>query len=175
MEYIAVSVLGPVQPSIINDICKFANNCHCNIVDSRFATLGNELVANLLLGGTWNAVAKFEAGIAAFERKHDLRITTRRTKLHEPTSDMLPYSAYVVAPDKVGIVYKITQFFNEQNIPIHDLYTNMYKAPISGTPMVSITLSVLIPNKKMVADIREAFVLFCDEQNYDAVMEPQKT
>jgi len=174
MEYLAVTMLGAEQPGFINEICKLASNCNCNVTDSRFTSSGSEFVANLLLAGTWNAVAKFEASLAGFEKKHEIRCLSRRTQLREAQTDKLPYSAYVVAPDKPGTLYKVTQFLSEQNINIHELSITSYKAPYTETPMCSITFSFTVPVKKIIADIREAFMVFCDEQNFDAVMEPQK-
>ena len=174
MEYLAVTMLGAEQPGLINEICKQASNCKCDIVDSRFTSLGGEFVANLLLAGTWNAVAKFETSLTGFENKYELRCLSRRTQLREAHTDKLPYSAYVIAPDKAGTLYKITQFFSEQSIHVHDLSIMNYKAPHTETPMCSITLSFTIPTKKIIADIREAFMVFCDEHNYDSIMEPQK-
>lgn len=174
MEYLAVTMLGAEHSGVINEICKLANHCNCNIVDSRFTTVGNEFVANLLLTGTWNAVAKFEASLAGFENKHEVRSISRRSQKRESHTDRLPYTAYVIVPDKAGTLYKITQFFNEQNIHIYDLSVANYKAPHTDTPMCSLTLSFTVPTKKLVADLREAFMVFCDEHNYDAIMEPQK-
>lgn len=175
MEYLAVTMLGAEQPGLINEVCKLANHCNCSILDSRFTTLGTEFVANLLLAGTWNAVAKFEASLAGFENKHELRCVSRRTQKREAHTDRLPYTAYIIVPDKAGTLYKITQFFNEQNIHIYDLFVANYKAPFTETPMCSLTFSFTIPIKKLAADFREAFMVFCDEHNFDAVMEPQKT
>ncbi len=175
MEYLAVTLLGAEQPTLINELSKLANSCNCNIIESRFTMLGADFVANLLLVGTWNAVAKFEASLASFENKHEIRCLSRRTHLREAHVDNLPYTAYIIAPNKAGTLYKITQFFNEQSLHIYDMNITTYAAPATETPMYSITLTFTISAKRLIADIRETFMIFCDEYNFDAVMEPQKS
>jgi glycine cleavage system transcriptional repressor len=71
-------------------------------------------------------------------------------------------------------VHKITQFFLEQHIRVHELFINYYKTPVSEIMMLSISLLITLPTKQSIADMRENFMLFCDDHNFDAVMEPVK-
>lgn len=175
IQYLAVSALGADQPSIANEICKLATHCGCDITESRMTTLGIEFVAGILLTGSWNALAKFEANIQALEQKHDLRIMTRHTQARAAKPDHLPYTVYLVTDEQPGAVQKIMQFFADMNINIHDLYITTYNAPYSETQMLSISLGITILKSKMLMDFREALMIFCDDQNFDVVFEPQKS
>lgn len=174
MQYLALSVLGSSQPDIANKLCQLAAHYGCTLVSSRMTILGSEFAASLLLAGSWNIIAKLEAGLPSFEQKNDVRCIYRRTQLGSAQPNQLPYSIYVVAPNAPNVVASITQFFAEQGISIHDFYINSYKAPVSEAPMLALTLSITIPTAKLLADLRESFMVFCDDHNYDAVMEPQK-
>lgn len=176
MQYLVVSILGADQAHTANELCKLAAHYGCRIINCRFAVLGGEFAAIAQFEGTWNAIAKFEGGLPVFEQKQDVRCLARRTQLRAPQPDQLPYSIYIVAPDheQTGTAHKVTQFFADQAISIGEFYINTYKAPVTEAPMLAISLSITVPAAKLVADLRESFMLFCDDHNLDAIMEPQK-
>lgn len=173
-QYLALSVLGSDQIGIANELYKLASHCNCDIVDGKMTTLGTEFAGNLLLTGTWNAIAKFEASVPAFEKKHDARVNTRRSQLRPSLPNYLPYVIYIIAINQPGVLYKITQFFAERGINVHDLYVNTYTAPFCDTQMLSISISVTILKTQLLADFRESLMLFCDDHNFDVILEPQK-
>jgi glycine cleavage system transcriptional repressor len=175
MEYLALSILASKQPDITNELCKLAAQCGCHIIDSRMTHLGAEFSANLLLRGSWNTIAKFEAGFSGLEQKYELRSMMRRTKPATAENDRLPYQIFVISPEQAGVAAKLTQFFTDHALVIQDLYVNTYKAPTTETPMLSVTLTIHLAKNQLIADLREEFMLFCDAHNLDAVMEPQKS
>lgn len=173
-EYLVVSVLGTDIPGMAGDLFKQIAHCGCSISEARVTTMGMEFTASLLLCGPWSALAKFEAGIPAFEKKRELRILSRRTQMRARQADKLPYSSYIIATNQPTAVQKITQFLAEQSVNIHDINVTSYKAPHSEAPMLNIGLSFSISANQLIADFREQFILFCDDNNFDAAMEPQK-
>lgn len=175
MEHLVITVLGPDKLGIANELFKLIAHCGCDIAEGRINTMGTEFTANLLLTGKWSVLAKLEASLAGFEKKHDVRTLSRRTQARVSKPDKLPYSSYIIFLAQPGAIYKITQFLNEQNINTHELSINNYRAPISETPMLSLSMSFTIPADRLIADFREQFILFCDDNNFDAALEPQKS
>jgi glycine cleavage system transcriptional repressor len=173
-KHLIIIVLGGLRAGSINELIKAISHYGCNIVDSRISTLGQEFAANLLITGTWNAIAKLEASLPLLEKKLELSILQRRTDLPEPEPELLPYSIYITALDIQGIIYKITQFLTTEKLAINGLYTTSYIAPYTQAPMITLTISVSIPMAAHIADLRERFMLFCDDHNLDVIMEPQK-
>lgn len=175
LKYLAISVLGAERPGLANELAKLAASSGCHIVNSHVSTLGGEFIANLLLSGTWSAIAKMEANLPMIEQKLGLNIIMRRTELPVPKDEVLPYSIFLVAMDKPGIIYKITQFFDEQQININELNTESYNARQSKTVMLTVTMRISIPTSMHIAELRERFILFCDDLNIDAIMEPERS
>lgn len=173
-QHLVVSIIGPEQPNTLNELCKLAANYGCSIITSRTITLGTEFTSNLLLAGSWNALAKLETALPIFEQDYEVRCVARRTQLPTPPASELPYSIYITAQEQPGTAHKITQFFLDQNIRVQELFINYYKTPVSEITMLSISLFITIPTKQSIADMRENFMLFCDDHNFDAVMEPVK-
>lgn len=174
LKYLALSVLGPSHQGIANELTKLISSSGCNIVNGHLTNIGNEFVANILLSGAWSAIAKMEASQATLEQKLSLNVIMRRTELPAPANDVLPYSVFLVAMDNPGIIYKITHFFAEQQININELNSENYQAKQSSTPMLTVSMRISVPISMHIAELRERFILFCDDLNIDAIMEPER-
>ena len=76
--------------------------------------------------------------------------------------------------DNPGIVHEIANFFSSRNINIDDLHTGTYAAPHTGTPMFSLHLVLSMNAEQSVAQLRDAFLDFCEARNLDATMSPKR-
>ncbi len=171
-SYLVVSALGENRQGLVNEISSIASQAGCNIVDSRMTVLGNEFGVIMLLTGEWNALAKMEHKLPQIANNMGLTTMIKRTTRTKTETDKLPYSIQVIARDNQGIIRDLAQFFTELTIDIIDLHSNTYPAPHTGAPMVELNLIVNLPTSVLIAEIREQFSQFCDEQNLDASMEP---
>ena len=174
MQQLVIVILGTLQSSSINDLIKIIASHSCHMIDCRISVLGQECAANLLISGNWSAIAKLEAHIPALEKKLGLNIQHRRTQQSSVDILSLPYSIYITALDSPDITHKITQFLSDENIPINHLTVSAYAAPYTQAPMLTISISINIPITAHIADVRERFLLFCDDLNLDVIIEPQK-
>ena len=173
-NYLVVSVLGADKPGIANELTTIAAEHNCNIVDSRMAVLGGEFAVIMMLSGSWSSIAKFEKALAAIEQKLGLLTLIKHTELPKNKSNLMPYGIQVVALDTAGIIKEISTFFSNQSINIENLYTDSYKAPHTAAPMLILNMTVNIPVSMHIADLRDRFILFCDDLNLDGTMEPLK-
>jgi len=172
-QYIVITAQCSIQPSLVGELAKLAASSGCSIINSRMDTLGREFVMMMLLSGSWDAVAKVESGLQLLEKRLDMRVMSRRTQMRERTEDLLPYSVQVVALDRAGIIQKMTEFFDGQGIFIEEMYSDTYNTA-TQTVMFSLTISINIPASCHLASVRERFLLFCDDHNLDAIIEPIK-
>jgi glycine cleavage system transcriptional repressor len=172
--HLVISAVGPDKPGLVNDLSEAILECGCNIEDSRMAVLGGEFAIILLIAGSWNTVAKLESVVPGLQERLGMTITAKRTEFRQPSSNLLPYAADVVAIDHPGIVYNLAHFFSSKKINIEELSTASYRAAHTGTPMFSVHMEIGVPGDIHIADLREAFMDFCDELNLDGVLEPVK-
>ncbi|WLQ17403.1 glycine cleavage system protein R [Hahella aquimaris] len=173
-NYLVISAIGEDRPGIVNELAKACSDYQCNIVDSRMTVLGAEFALVMMVSGSWDAIAKLENIIPPLARKLDLNLIIKQTQARRPAR-ALTYNVNVVALDHPGIVYRIAQFFYSRKITIDELQTNTYSAPHSGTQMFNINMTVNIPADMHLASLREEFMLFCDDLNLDAVLEPMRS
>lgn len=174
-QYLVVSLLGAEKPYVLHDLCKIATSTGCTIIDSNVSTYGYSFGGTMMFAGTWNALAKLENNLTTFEQKNEIRIVFQRTEVRRQISDVFPYIVYLTTLESVGVISKITQYFVDHKINIHDFKVSSYTAPYSEQNMLSMTLTIAISNTKLLAEFRESFMLFCDDQNFDVAIEPQKS
>lgn len=149
-------------------------DCGLNVLEARVATLGQDVVLAVLACGSWDAVAKLEAGAGRIERDEGFAIALRRTAPKPLQSNLLPYVVEVVAADKPGILFQLAEFFTSRGISIEQLSTSRYRAMQTGAEMFSAQLTIGVPAKNHIAALRDEFLEFCDSLNLDAIMDPMK-
>ena len=132
-----------------------------------FQALAGGVVGQLLVG-------QLEADQQTLTGELDLLITLKRTRQRDTRPSSLPYEVEVVAMDNPGIVHEIANFFSARNINIDDLHTGTYAAPHTGTRMFSLQLVLSMSAEHSVAQLRDAFLDFCEARNLDATMTPKR-
>ena len=174
INHLVLAAVGRNMPGLVNALTNLTSNSGCNIEDSRMTKMGSEFAVIMLLTGHWNALAKLESTLPGFEQQHDIKTVVRRTEPVGVSTDLMPYLVQVVALDHPGIVYQVTDFFAKRDIDIVDLFTTTYPASHTGATMFSLNMKVHVPGDMQLSSLREEFIIFCDELNLDAIIEPDK-
>ena len=162
------------QKSIVCELTRLASSTQCNIATNRMLVMGQRFAVMMMLTGSWDALAKFENGIAQLKEKSDFQATFERTESKEITEDLLPYSVQIVTIDTASVAFKIAEFFDNLDVYIEEMVVDTYETQHATTPMLSIIMTITIPASSHIASIRETFLLFCDDHNLDAIIEPSK-
>jgi glycine cleavage system transcriptional repressor len=173
-NYLVISALGEDQPGTVEKLSRVILEHECNIEDSRMSVLGGTFALIQLVSGKWNKLAKLETALNGLQNQLSLTLITRRTEPRELPKEVLPYSVDVVSLDRPGIVSQLAGFFASYGINIQDMITTTYKAAHTATPMISIRMSIEIPARLHISQLREEFLDLCDGQNLDGVIEPIK-
>ncbi|MCK0153086.1 glycine cleavage system protein R [Alcanivorax sp. S6407] len=173
-QLIVISALGSDRPGIVESLSRAVLERQGNILDSRMTVLGGEFAVLMLVSGGEGTLAQLEADQASLSQELDLLITLKRTQRPDQRPASLPYEVEVVAMDNPGIVHEIANFFSSRSINIDDLHTGTYAAPHTGTPMFSLHLVLSMSAEQSVAQLRDAFLDFCEARNLDATMSPKR-
>ncbi len=137
--------------------------------------LGSEFAMLLLVSGNWHTLAKIETELEKLSQRDALSVSVRRTASREPRSNLIPYLIDVVCLQQPDVVEGIAGFFASRDIDIAELSTHSYAAAHTGSPMLSVQLTVNIPAELSISALRDEFLEFCDGRNFDAVIEPIKS
>ncbi len=174
-HYLTVALMGKDQAGVINGLAQLATNSGCSVNKCQSSLLGEQCVITALLSGTWNAIAKMETGLTALEKQYNLSRLCERTQLPSLEGAFIPYTVQLVALETPGIIYDVSSFFTETDISICHIDAECFGASYTGATMFSLNMTVNIPADTHIPDLRERFMLYCDDLNLDAVLEPIKT
>jgi glycine cleavage system transcriptional repressor len=173
-NYLLVNAIGAAEQPLLSTLTKRVFDAGCNLVEARLAVLGREVSLQLLTGGSWDALAKFETALSRLQREDNVTITLKRTGARQLAGTTLPYAIEVIAADRPGVLNQLAEFFARRSISVDTLTSTRYRAQQTGAEMFSATLSIGIPSSMHIAGLRDDFLEFCDASNLDAILEPIK-
>lgn len=174
MEYLAITVLGARENHIPSSITEIVTDLDCFVSQAQCQSLGIESAFSLLITGNWNNIARLETALSNLAVNKSLLMSIKRTQRFASEHQLLPYSIQVIAIDQIGTVYNICNFFSSRNITIENLTSETYLSNTTSTPMLTVNLSVSLPSYTNIAELREQFLIFCDDLNIDGILEPDK-
>ncbi len=172
-NYLLVVAIGERDERHHLNLAQFAGHMGCTIEQSHIAVLGQGYTANFLLSGNWGAIAKFEAALPHFQQKHALKILTQRTEQTDHSQTAMHYYAQIIAYQNPEHIEHVMGFFLEQEISILELSSLNYTSQHTQSHLFSMTLTVQVPEDHSLSDLREQFMIFCDELNIDGILEAE--
>lgn len=173
-EMIVVSAVGRDQPGVAHSVTAAIRRCGGEIAESRMTSLGAEFAMLLLVSGNWHALAKIESELEKLSQRDALSVNVRRTSARPVRENQIPYLIDVICIQQPDVVEALAGFFAKRDIDIAELSTHCYSAAHTGSPMLSVQLTVSISADTSISGLREEFLDFCDGKNLDAVIEPIK-
>lgn len=174
MEYLVVTIQAPQKTNIWLKITQLANEMHCHIRQAQGQKMAGEDALVLLISGNWNTIAKLEAALLRFPKEKSILLHLKRSKSIEDQIQLLPYFVEVLGLDKIGMLHHICKFFIDEQISIENLQIETYISSATHAPMFSLNVSLGVPSMTNIGELRERFILFCEELNIDGAIEPDK-
>ena len=171
----AISAIGSDRTGMVHDLTKVITDCGGSIAESRMAALGSEFAMLLLVTGNWHTLARIESELGRLAANGTLSVHLRRTDARPSRRELLPYSIDIVSLDQTGIVAGLSGFFAARSIDIGEVATRCYAAAHTGAAMFAVQMSINVPGKLPVSQLREEFMDYCDSLNLDAILEPVKS
>jgi glycine cleavage system transcriptional repressor len=174
-QHLAIAAIGSDRTGMVHEFSRVITECGGNIAESRMSALGSEFAMVLLVTGNWHTLARIESELGRLAVTGTLALQLRRTEARAARKEMLPYSVDIVSLDQAGIVAGLSGFFSGHGIDISEVATRCYSAAHTGAPMFAVQMSINVPGKLPVAQLREEFMDYCDSMNLDAILEPVKS
>ena len=173
-QYLGVMMLGNDNSEILKTVAHLIASHNCRLVNCHIILQGGNYQFNFLLEGSWSALAKIEPKLAALEHKYELKVFFKRIEFHPSDKPSLPYVLYIVSAEDPQVFDQLMRFLSHQPVVITEIFTESYKTRQTHTPMLTITVKIRLSAEVSISDWRERFMLFCDDMNFDAIMEPEK-
>jgi glycine cleavage system transcriptional repressor len=143
---IVFTLTGPDRIGIVESVTKMFLDHSGNVESSRMARLGGEFAMLML-------VSLPEEQSAALERDIDelvasgYKVTTSRTGQKDAGihSGWHPFKIEVEGADHEGIIHEVASYLSGRGINIESMETGVGYAPVSATPLFTMSAIVAVP------------------------------
>lgn len=180
ISYINLMVMGEICSSSTNVnlpqlIVATISLKNCNIVNIKINEFGQDFILSALIKGKWNNIIKLEKSLSNLIKNHSINLHYKRNnsieicKQTESKQPHMNYLAQAITIDRSGILDKLMQFFNTENVEIKEVNIKPYGHSIN---LVSIEIQLKITALSHIFSLREKFLSYCDVLNLDSSLEP---
>ena len=172
---LVITLSGRDRIGIVDRVTKEVLQYGGNIEASRMSRLGGEFAMLMLVSIPAPKFEKLKEGIHGLEND-GFSVVTWQTKQNDPVkyAGWMPYKIEVSGADHEGIIHNVTHRLADQSINIETMDTGMVKAPMSGTPLFTMTATVMVPPNLSFSALRDDLILVGNELNVDIELSPYK-
>jgi glycine cleavage system transcriptional repressor len=144
--YIVLTLTGKDRVGIVEEITELLLKLGGNVETSQMARLGGEFAILMLVSLPADQLAKLEQDALLLTRQ-GYKLTISQT---EPDSALSRagwqgYQIKVEGADHEGIIHEIARSLAKCGISVETMETGTHPAPLSGTPLFTMTAQVVIP------------------------------
>lgn len=171
-----VLTLLALAEKVKNPLFLMSNLCsqhQCNILNCYMSTMSGQQCFIMMVGGNWSDIAKLETALPGLQSEHGILFISNRPPATTTSEEgYLPYTAQLIGVDAPGTLGTALQFFITQQISVDAVRSDTMS--YNNTPITTITLAINVPANLSIADLRDQFLLLCDEINIDGNLEPDR-
>jgi glycine cleavage system transcriptional repressor len=141
-----LTVTGPDRIGIVERVTGLLFAHGGNVETSRMARLGGEFAILMLVSMPDDRVAGLDADLEALAADGYKLTTSATARAHAGAHpDWLPYRIEVEGADDEGIIHEVARYLSERGINIESVDSETTPAPVSGSPLFSMTAQVVAP------------------------------
>ena len=170
---LVMTVTGHDRIGIVEHVTRLILEFGGNVESSRMARLGGEFAILMLVSVPARKFDDLRQGVRGL-RGEGYKVTTRQTErgLAASYAGWMPYQVKVSGADHEGIIHDLTEHLAERGINIETMDTGMVRAPMSNTPLFTMTAVVIVPPDTPAHDWRDELVEAGDKLNVDVDVSP---
>ncbi|HPG41716.1 MAG TPA: ACT domain-containing protein [bacterium] len=165
-NHIVLTLTGPDRIGIVDQVTHIILNHEGNVEASKMAHLGGEFAMLMLIAVPASTFDKMQDQLATLMQQ-GFQITLRKTERDDAQkyNGWLPYQVKIHGADHEGIIHHITHKLAQQGINIESLDTNMIPAPMSGTPLFTMSAIIVVPPQLPTRQWKTILDGLCNELN----------
>jgi glycine cleavage system transcriptional repressor len=143
---IVLTLTGTDRIGLVEEITQLLLRLDGNVETSRMARLGGEFSILMLVSIPSEQLVSLSQDVAGLIAQ-GYKVTTSQTAqtYAETHPGWLSYQIEVQGADHEGIVHQIARHLSQHSINIESMETETTRAPISGTPLFTMTALVAVP------------------------------
>lgn len=165
---------GHDRVGLVGEITELIVRFDGNVEASRMVRLRGDFAMIVFVTAPESKIEELRAALADVHfSKFDVH--TRLSEVVEADdSDFSRCAITVLGADHMGIVHQVARYLAEQGINVENMTTEVVAAPMSGSPLFTMSAVALVPPQLDVSDLREALEFIGDETGVDTKVFPHK-
>ena len=161
---LVLTASGRDRSGILEEFTRLLLHFDGNVEASRMVRLGGDFAMLMFVSVPEGRIDDLRSSLNEVHyAKYD--VVTRVSEVEEIEASQ-PHDACgitVTGADHMGIIHQIARYLSEQGINIESMSTEVVAAPMSGTPLFTMSAVVLVPERLSVNDLREALEYIGEE------------
>ena len=143
---IVLTLTGSDRLGIVESVTKLLLEYDGNVEASRMARLGGEFTMLMLFSLPEENLSRLEKGVQSLAGQ-GFKVTTSQTDqtYAQKYAGWLPYEIDVRGADHEGIIHQVAAYLLQHGINIESMDTGVSPAPMSGTPIFTMTAVIMVP------------------------------
>ena len=172
-RYIVLTLTGTDRIGIVKHVTELLLKYETNVEASRMAHLGGEFAMLLYVSVPEDKQGELTEGVRVLQEE-GFQVVTKTTETGKKTTfdGWVPYEVKVSGADHEGIIYNVTNQLAERGINIETMETNLIQAPMSGTPLFTMSAVVIVPPDLSINEIRHNLENVGDDLNMNVELLP---
>ncbi len=152
-QNIVFTLTGPDRIGVVEEITQLLLAHDGNVETSRMTRLGGEFAMLMLLSIPADQIVGLSQDVEGLVAR-GYKITTSQTEqtYAEQHRGWLPYQIELHGADHEGIVHEVAQYLSQRGINIEAMDTELIPAPMSSTPLFTMTAQVVVPPDQIEQD-----------------------
>ncbi len=147
-----LTAIAEDRPGLVETLAETVARHSGNWIDSDMARLGGEFAGILKVSVPQDHVAAFRADLNTLGDQ-GISVTVRKDS--EPhVADGRRAHLDIVGRDHSGIVLEVTRMLAQHNVNVDQLHTSVFAGSVSGEPMFSAQVEVILPEGIVLSALR---------------------
>ena len=162
MNRIIITAIGTDKPGLVDKISSIINQNDGNIENSKMIKIDDQF-AMIFDFSCSNNIDIIKAELKEIK---ELELTYKSANNLDTPSKY--YKKYILkGADDQGIVNKVSNFFSNYNLNIIEVNTFLESAPITGSPLFNMEVTISYNNSNNIDEINSEFIILCENLNLD--------
>jgi glycine cleavage system transcriptional repressor len=141
-----LTLTGPDRIGIVDEVTSLLLERGVNVETSRMARLGGEFAILMLGSMPASGLASLDEGLRGLaSRGYKVTTTEAGPSPAEAPAGWLSHRIEVEGADHEGIIREVAHYLSRRGINIESMDSETTPAPISGTPLFTMTAHVAVP------------------------------
>jgi glycine cleavage system transcriptional repressor len=166
-KQLVLTASGPDRVGIVEKMTELLLKFDGNVESSRMMRLGGDFAMLMFITAPEDRIEDLRDALSDFHYA-SFDVHTRLSEVSEPKKDEgIPCAVTVLGADHMGIIHQIARYLSEQGLNLESVTTEVVAAPMSGSPLFTMSAVVKVPPQLEVDDLREALEFIGNEMGVD--------